>query len=449
MDNNLISDLSVWEAMQHRLEALHADFFGAQTTNATPSEPRSLTLADVESAVHDIDPDGRFLQDARLMVACHKLNKEQVETVIGFAERLVYDRRHREEALRPRPRDRHPEDRQLGLGLCQRVCQQCQVLPNRQGNLSDKSKHQPEVESSGQRQGGQMSRGQPLYACLEQVDWAGVMKLAGNISPSARRRGRHRIILSVSDLLERRQRGETYKEIANALGCCVSTVCQSFAREVPNHAARIRTKAKRVDPRLAEILEARNRKETLKEIGDRLGVSRERIRQIIAKTDLDEATRRAVTGYIKPSKYANAPRPNFRLSSRIVNRWLAEIGWRYCSNGKHVQPLTEFSAKSYMCRTCGRERQHQIRLKNPEYFQAYARDYKKLHPEVQKKASKKYWKNHREKALKKQQKKMVEIKADPVKYENLKAYWRAHRKRQAEKLKLGANIRPADTESNA
>jgi hypothetical protein len=82
------SDLSVWEAMQHRLEALHADFFGAQTTNATPSEPRPLTLADLERAVHDIDPDGRFLQDARLMVACHKLNKEQVETVIGFAERL-------------------------------------------------------------------------------------------------------------------------------------------------------------------------------------------------------------------------------------------------------------------------------------------------------------------------------------------------------------------------
>ena len=166
-----------------------------------------------------------------------------------------------------------------------------------------------------------------------------------------------------------------------------------------------------------------------------------RVRQIIKSADLDESTRKDVTGYIRGRK----PRPLPRLTSSIVNRWLAEIGWRYCSNGKHVQPLTEFSAKSYMCRTCGRKRQHQIRLKNPEYFQAYARDYRKLHPEVHKKASKKYRENHREKVLEKRRKKMVEIKADPVKYENLKAYWRAHNKRQAEKLKLGANIRPADT----
>ena len=89
MDNNLISDVSVWEAMQHRLEALHANFFTGQTTNSTPTEPKSLTLADLEQAVHDIDPDGRMLQEARLMAACHKLNKEQVETVIRFAEAVL------------------------------------------------------------------------------------------------------------------------------------------------------------------------------------------------------------------------------------------------------------------------------------------------------------------------------------------------------------------------
>ena len=86
---NSISALSVWEAMQHRLEALHANFFTGQTTNAAPVEPKSLTLADLERAVHDIDPDGRMLQEGRLMAACHKLNKEQVETVIRFAEAVL------------------------------------------------------------------------------------------------------------------------------------------------------------------------------------------------------------------------------------------------------------------------------------------------------------------------------------------------------------------------
>ena len=82
--------LSVWEAMQHRLEALHSDFFTGQTTNATPTEPKSLTLEDLERAVHDIDPDGRFLQEARLMAACRKLDKGQVETVIRFAEAVCH-----------------------------------------------------------------------------------------------------------------------------------------------------------------------------------------------------------------------------------------------------------------------------------------------------------------------------------------------------------------------
>ena len=89
MVNNSISNLSLWEAMQHRLEALQVDFFTGRTTSAAASEPKSLTLEDLERAVHDIDPDGRYLQEARLMAACRKMDKAKVEAVIHFAEMMT------------------------------------------------------------------------------------------------------------------------------------------------------------------------------------------------------------------------------------------------------------------------------------------------------------------------------------------------------------------------
>ena len=86
---SLPSGLPPWGEIQRRLEALlPSDFFTGQTTNATPTEPKALTLADLERAVHDIDPDGRYLQEARLMAACRKMDKAKVEAVIHFAEQV-------------------------------------------------------------------------------------------------------------------------------------------------------------------------------------------------------------------------------------------------------------------------------------------------------------------------------------------------------------------------
>jgi len=115
--------------------------------------------------------------------------------------------------------------------------------------------------------------------------------------------------LSVPDILERRQRGETYQQIAVALGCHHASVFSALKRVIPDHIERLRTRPKRVDPRLAEILEARVRKETLECIGDRLGITREYVRLIIKNAELDEATRKSVTGWVRPRKLVANIRP--------------------------------------------------------------------------------------------------------------------------------------------
>ena len=218
---------------------------------------------------------------------------------------------------------------------------------------------------------------------------------------------------SVPDILERRRNGETYQDIATAFGCSLYTVRDFLTREVPDKSAR--TKPKHVDPRLAEILEARGRKESLEEIGERFGVTREYIRQIIAKADLDDNTRKSVTGLLKQRK----PRPLPRLTTNIVNHWLSETGWRYCSAGKHVQPLSEFSSRTQMCRSCNRERAFKYRHEHAESFLAYARRYRQEHPEVSREAGKRYRQSHPAQMKEKLRQRYLKRKA--------------------------ANIRPADT----
>lgn len=81
-----MDDLKIWGKMQARLEALQAEtLLGGMVTNGTPVVAKELTFADIERCVRDIDPDGRRLQEARLLGACQSLTKEQVELVIRFA----------------------------------------------------------------------------------------------------------------------------------------------------------------------------------------------------------------------------------------------------------------------------------------------------------------------------------------------------------------------------
>jgi Sigma-70, region 4 len=246
--------------------------------------------------------------------------------------------------------------------------------------------------------------------------------------------------LSVPDILERRQRGETYQQIAVALGCHHVTVFSALKRVIPDHIERLRKRPKHIDYWLAEILEGRARKETLEEIGDRLGVSRERIRQIIANADIDDEARAEVTGWVRPRKHANDPPRIKGHFSSIVNRWLAEIGWRYCSQGKHAQPIIEFSAKNRLCRTCNRERANRRYHEKHELSLERARRYRSEHVEAIRRASAKYYKSNRDQILERQRERM----ADPVEHEKRKAYWREYARKRA-----SANIRPADTGGGA
>lgn len=89
-------EVKIWEGIAERLrqlteeahsEALYGPLATRLTTSSTPA--KELTLETLEAAVRDIDPDGRHLQEGRLLAACAKLPKEHVETVIRMAEYMA------------------------------------------------------------------------------------------------------------------------------------------------------------------------------------------------------------------------------------------------------------------------------------------------------------------------------------------------------------------------
>ena len=142
-------------------------------------------------------------------------------------------------------------------------------------------------------------------------------------------------------------------------------------------------------------------------------MTREYIRQIIAKADLDDNTRKSVTGLLKQRK----PRPLPRLTTNIVNHWLSEIGWRYCSAGEHVQPMEEFLPCKLMCRSCNRERAFKYRHEHAESFLEHMRRYRVEHPEVNRRAQHKYCLTHAEEIKKRRSL----YKNDPAKYDAKKS----------------------------
>jgi hypothetical protein len=59
---------SPFDQLHKRLLELESQGFFGQTESAASSEP--LTLEALERAVASVDPDGRRMQEARLLVAC-------------------------------------------------------------------------------------------------------------------------------------------------------------------------------------------------------------------------------------------------------------------------------------------------------------------------------------------------------------------------------------------
>jgi len=59
-------------------------------TRAAEPAGSNLTLEEVEKALALVDPDGRRFQEVRLLGACKRLAKPDVETVIRLAEHISH-----------------------------------------------------------------------------------------------------------------------------------------------------------------------------------------------------------------------------------------------------------------------------------------------------------------------------------------------------------------------
>jgi hypothetical protein len=83
----------VWGEMAKRLRnaqnRLEGQALGVKVSNTSETTVAPvLTLETLEASMRDIDPDGRRLQEARLLSECSKLSKAQVETLILMAGKL-------------------------------------------------------------------------------------------------------------------------------------------------------------------------------------------------------------------------------------------------------------------------------------------------------------------------------------------------------------------------
>jgi hypothetical protein len=144
---------------------------------------------------------------------------------------------------------------------------------------------------------------------------------------------------------------------------------------------------------LAEILEARKRRESLAEIGVQLGITRERVRQILRDANLSPEERVQVTGKLK--KCTREPREPRKLTTVLVNRWLAEIGYRYCSYQHHAVPMAEVCrGRMGTCKRCAADYSSKRYHAHHERQLKYCREYRKAHPDVQRRASRKWWRKH-------------------------------------------------------
>lgn len=87
---------------------------------------------------------------------------------------------------------------------------------------------------------------------------------------------------------------------------------------------------------------------TLRELAAQYHVTRERMRQILAGANVDEATRIAMDS----RKQRRKPRG---FNSAHLRRWLLECGYRHCAYGRHVVCAATYG-KCKMCKECNRER---------------------------------------------------------------------------------------------
>ena len=99
---------------------------------------------------------------------------------------------------------------------------------------------------------------------------------------AVRRRGRPRLELDATELLEQYRRGQTYAQLAELHGVSIRTVMNRL-RASPGFTSRSRSKPPGPErlARSRDMLELYRQGLTLAQIGSRYGISMERVRQIL------------------------------------------------------------------------------------------------------------------------------------------------------------------------
>jgi hypothetical protein len=142
------------------------------------------------------------------------------------------------------------------------------------------------------------------------------------------------------------------------------------------------------ETRNENILTARLSGCTLQEIGTTMGLSRQRIAQVViaatkrmeAQVEIKERLcsvshrNKHQTGQIKIPKIKG-----FMVTS--VQKWLKEIGFRYCSFASHVVCLDMFGKDLKMCRSCNSGRHSEWIAKNYDKHRAAVKQWQDANPE--------------------------------------------------------------------
>jgi len=233
----------------------------------------------------------------------------------------------------------------------------------------------------------------------------------------------------VMDMARLRMAGKTFKQIAAELGGKPGTVRALFVREFTTEERqsmrrtwKVERKEARNSPSLnqnrnLEIAERRRAGEALAAIGKDYGVTREYVRQICKRL-----------GAEPPAKPIESKLPG----RKVFHRWLKAAGYRKCYGGcKQWKRVEEMTSRSAFCRPCNAARQRKLWAAKPAEMKAKAQSYRANHPEVHKRASRKWAQAHPEKMAENSRRQYARLKAEDP--ERLKEYSRRSYQRRKER----------------
>ena len=252
----------------------------------------------------------------------------------------------------------------------------------------------------------------------------------------------HGMTVDIQQIVDARLRGDTLAEIGKRLGICAGSVRRRIAnstiddvlkQKVLGSVRMLAEAAGKPSPhtnanadakgRLLKIIEMRKQGMTLEEVGKQFDLTRERVRQIIARAPTDlraTAPRRVRIAEPKPFWHIQEIRKHHGSFRKLAIRWLLLIDHAYCALGHHAVPLDAMSGHSAStvharCTACNNARQS-ARYHAPDgRLIAYTKKYRAAHPEMQARATLAYQQRNPDKMKERNRKSWQKIKTDPAK----------------------------------